>query len=101
MFLGVLNSFLWSWRGSNPRPNKEPIGFLHAYPSLIFVPEQEEGNQPEPYPLNFTTGIGEHPVAIPFGLKPRFGAPTGETLRETTRSNALGTRIKPEVPGTY
>ena len=23
--------FLWSWRGSNPRPNREPICFLHVY----------------------------------------------------------------------
>ena len=22
---------LWSWRGSNPRPNREPICFLHVY----------------------------------------------------------------------
>ena len=28
--------FLWSWRESNPRPNKEPIRFLHAYPSFGF-----------------------------------------------------------------
>ena len=24
-------SFLWTWRGSNPRPNGETICFLHAY----------------------------------------------------------------------
>jgi len=29
-------AFQWSWRESNPRPNKEPIGFLHAYPFLFF-----------------------------------------------------------------
>ncbi len=28
--------FLWSWRESNPRPNKETICFLHAYSSLWF-----------------------------------------------------------------
>ena len=27
---------LWSWRGSNPRPNREPICFLHVYSSLHF-----------------------------------------------------------------
>lgn len=26
--------FQWSWRGSNPRPNREPIGFLHVYSRL-------------------------------------------------------------------
>ena len=28
--------FLWKWRESNPRPNKEPICFLHAYLGLNF-----------------------------------------------------------------
>ena len=27
---------LWSWRESNPRPNRETIRFLHAYSSLHF-----------------------------------------------------------------
>ena len=27
---------LWSWRGLNPRPNKENINFLHAYFRLWF-----------------------------------------------------------------
>ena len=26
----------WSWRESNPRPNKETIRFLHAYLRLRF-----------------------------------------------------------------
>ena len=26
----------WSWRESNPRPNRETIRFLHAYSSLRF-----------------------------------------------------------------
>jgi len=26
----------WSWRDSNPRPNKEHIGFLHAYSVIDF-----------------------------------------------------------------
>ena len=28
--------FKWSWRESNPRPHKETIRFLHAYPRLNF-----------------------------------------------------------------
>ena len=28
--------FLWSWRESNPRPNRETIRFLHAYSGLRF-----------------------------------------------------------------
>ncbi len=27
---------MWSWRDSNPRPNKEQTGFLHAYPVIGF-----------------------------------------------------------------
>ena len=26
----------WSWRDSNPRPNRETIRFLHAYSGLRF-----------------------------------------------------------------
>ena len=26
----MLQAFQWSWRESNPRPNKQPKGFLHA-----------------------------------------------------------------------
>ncbi|EJX02965.1 hypothetical protein EVA_08921 [gut metagenome] len=29
-------SFLWTRRGLNPRPNGEPISFLHAYLRLDF-----------------------------------------------------------------
>lgn len=28
--------FQWSWRESNPRPNRETIRFLHAYSGLQF-----------------------------------------------------------------
>lgn len=31
---GRITLSLWSWRESNPRPNREPEGFLHAYPSF-------------------------------------------------------------------
>ena len=54
--------FSWSWRGSNPRPNKEPIGFLHAYLSLVFELGQVERDQPKPYPQNFRAETGEHPA---------------------------------------
>ena len=30
------NCFVWSWRESNPRPNKEKISFLHVYLRLNF-----------------------------------------------------------------
>ena len=31
-----LISLSWSWRESNPRPNRETIRFLHAYSGLRF-----------------------------------------------------------------
>ena len=34
MFQWFLN--VWSWRDSNPRPNKQQINFLHAYFVIIF-----------------------------------------------------------------
>ena len=34
-------SFSWSWRDSNPRPNKQHIRFLHAYSAFGFRPETE------------------------------------------------------------
>ena len=58
----LLNTALWSWRGSNPRPNKEPSGFLHAYLSFIFEYWQGERDQPKPYPQYFRTETGEHSV---------------------------------------
>jgi len=33
--------FLWSWRDSNPRPNKQYISFLHAYSTIGFRLEAE------------------------------------------------------------
>ena len=33
---GAGGSLSWSWRESNPRPNRETIRFLHAYSSLHF-----------------------------------------------------------------
>ena len=33
---GVHTTRLWSWRESNPRPNRETIRFLHAYLGLHF-----------------------------------------------------------------
>ena len=31
IFLNAFKGDLWSWRESNPRPNKEQISFLHVY----------------------------------------------------------------------
>ncbi len=31
-----INRPKWRWRESNPRPNKEPPGFLHAYSAVGF-----------------------------------------------------------------
>ena len=36
IFQTTQDHFLWSWRESNPRPNKEPKCFLHAYLYIDF-----------------------------------------------------------------
>ena len=41
----------WSWRGSNPRPNKATICFLHAYPALIVGSDQVADSRVTPYLL--------------------------------------------------
>jgi hypothetical protein len=40
MCLGI---FSWSWRESNPRPNKEDKSFLHAYPVIGFRSKAGKG----------------------------------------------------------
>lgn len=40
-FCNLQNLFLWSWRDSNPRPNKQYISFLHAYSTIDFRPKTE------------------------------------------------------------
>ena len=42
-FFFKLSIFQWSWRESNPRPNKEAIRFLHAYSGLDFRDESRPG----------------------------------------------------------
>ncbi len=32
---------MWSWRDSNPRPNKQHASFLHAYSAIDFRPKTE------------------------------------------------------------
>ena len=43
----------WSWRESNPRPNKETIRFLHAYSRLCF--RDTAGPGPPTAPLSSKT----------------------------------------------
>lgn len=38
----VVFIFLWSWRDSNPRPNKQHIRFLHAYSTIGFRLKAED-----------------------------------------------------------
>jgi hypothetical protein len=54
--------YLWSWRDSNPRPNEEATGFLHAYPRFIF--RAPAGSEPPTGTLalvNFTKLPEQHP----------------------------------------
>ena len=60
MYRGVL-IFGWRRRESNPRPNLEPEGFLHAY-SAISPLAQDGHRQPNllPQSLNFRAIIKTH-----------------------------------------
>ena len=88
--MGSGHVFLWSWRESNPRPNKEQLCFLHTYSVVGFRAVQ--GNR---HPnrnlisLSFTTlpelprrypEIAEHLVA---------GPESGGSIREMSRPLTL------------
>ena len=45
----------WSWRGLNPRPNRDVLCFLHAYPSLRFSSADKTwATNPHLILMNFT-----------------------------------------------
>ena len=49
---GPVPAYRWNWRESNPRPNKEPEGFLHAYPSIDpLAATWPKATQSQPQPM--------------------------------------------------
>ena len=68
---------LWSWRGLNPRPNREIPSFLHAYPSLSFRAKTRPGPQANALsPEDVTLGAGP-PRVSPVVAAPPFRRVTG------------------------
>ena len=87
----------WSWRESNPRPNKEPESFLHAYPSKNPSAAAESRRRPGrgPSPLNFAAAYG-HRGAISVSMIPRALPATETSRRRGTRSTVSSdSGIKP------
>lgn len=55
---GRITLSLWSWRESNPRPNKEPKSFLHAYPSVDpSAATWSKATQLRPQPIDFRESL--------------------------------------------
>ena len=48
----------WSWRESNPRPNKEQTCFLHAYP-VIDCRQWQGKRHPKPKRIPFISSAGQ------------------------------------------
>ena len=69
--------FLWSWRESNPRPNKEQTGFLHAY--LVIGFRAKQGNK--------------HPkLCLSFFILSRLRSKAGTSLKLRAVRNQAGIR---------
>ena len=57
----ALTRFLWRQRDSNPRPNKEPICFLHAYLGLDF----RATARPKPLTIALSANISFQQCSLP------------------------------------
>jgi len=69
-FTGVM----WSWRDSNPRPNKQQINFLHAYFVIIFRHKAENKHPTLCLSSKFFRPLVEAPKGLfPHFLCPRIG----------------------------
>lgn len=57
---------MWSWRGSNPRPNGVTVRFLHAYPRLLFRAPARPGPPTDALVHKcFSQKMKDAPLAIP------------------------------------
>lgn len=66
----VFAAFEWTWRDSNPRPNKETISFLHAYLCFDF----RESARPK-LPTETLSSKNFIPAAKPVRTIPDLAAP--------------------------
>ena len=79
---------MWSWRDSNPRPNKQHIRFLHAY-SVLGFRRKADNRQPT---LRLTSKIF---VRWPKFPKPyfRIAIPRNQTSRNRTSAGYLASLL--------
>jgi len=85
--------FLWSWRESNPRPNKEQISLLHAYPVIGFRTRTGSWH-PIPCLIFFISFyLRSKDRTIPKLLAVRDQAGIGRIHLQTVSSCALGTGL--------
>jgi len=82
--------FLWSWRESNPRPNKEQLCFLHTYSVVSFrVVQGNRHPNRNLISLSFTT-LPELPRRYPeIAEHLVVGPESGVSIREMSRPLTL------------
>ena len=82
--------FSWSWRESNPRPNKEQLCFLHTYSVVVFrVRQGSRHPNPDLISLSFTT-LPELPRRYPeIAEHLVVGPESGGSIREMSRPLTL------------
>ncbi len=70
---------MWSWRDSNPRPNKQYISFLHAYSTIGFRLEAESRHP--------TSSLSSEVFEFqPKHLKPYFRIPISQNQTPQNRA---------------
>ena len=68
---------LWSWRESNPRPNKWQMCFLHAYPVIDCRGCSGRGHPRQAVAPKTSSAARSEPPTIPFSWAPPGHWPTG------------------------
>ena len=67
----------WSWRESNPRPNKWQMCFLHAYSVVDCRDCSGRGHPRQPVASKTSSAARSRPPTIPFSWAPPGHRPTG------------------------
>ena len=88
---------MWSWRESNPRPNRETIRFLHAYSSLWFSSAGKTWTTNRRLILKIFISPSRHELTIP-----EIPAPLGQPDSEQHQAERClvpspGDGIKPVI----
>lgn len=86
----IIHKLKWSWRESNPRPNKEQISFLHAYPFIGFRTRHGKRRPKTCLIFKVSSCQRSHDRTIPKLLAVRYQAGIGQIHLRTVSSCALG-----------